>query len=64
MKNNQKWNVSLTNDFILSIVLDLQEQNLDILTGYENEPHSIFQVLSVKMVPYRRIQTLKLIGVA
>ena len=38
MKNNQKWNVSLTNDFIPSIVLDLQEQNFDILTGYENEP--------------------------
>ena len=27
-----------SNDFILLIVLNFQEQNFDILTGYDNEP--------------------------
>jgi hypothetical protein len=38
MINNQKLDVSLTNDFILPIVLNFQEQNFDILAGYDNEP--------------------------
>ena len=46
MNSNQKWDVSLTNDFILSIVLDFQEQNFDILTGYDNEPIIAFHLSS------------------
>ena len=46
MYNSQKWDVSLTNDFILSIVLDLQKQNFDILTGYDNEPIIAFHLSS------------------
>ena len=46
MNSNQKWDVSLTNDFILSIVLDFQEQNFDILTGHENEPIIAFHLSS------------------
>ena len=46
MNNNQKWDVSLTNDFILSIVLDFQEQNFDILTGYDDEPIIAFHLSS------------------
>ena len=44
--NNQKWNVSLTNDFILLIVLDLHDQKFDILTGYDNEPIIAFHLSS------------------
>jgi len=29
---------SESNDFILRIILDCQEQNFDIFTGYDNEP--------------------------
>ena len=36
--NNKKWDVSLSNDFILPIVLNFQHQNFEILTGYDNEP--------------------------
>ena len=43
---NEKWDVSLTYDFILLIVLDLQEQNFDILTGYDNEPIIAFHLSS------------------
>ena len=46
MNNDQKWDVSLTNDFILSIVLDFQEQNFDILIGYDNEPIIAFHLSS------------------
>jgi hypothetical protein len=48
MNNNQKWDasVSLTDDFILPIVLDLQEQNFDILIGYDNEPIIAFHLSS------------------
>ena len=46
MNNNQKWDVSLTNDFILPIVLDFQEQNFDILAGYDNEPVIAFHLSS------------------
>ena len=46
MNNNQKWDVSLNNDFILSIVLDFREQNFDILTGHENEPIIAFHLSS------------------
>ena len=45
MYNNQKWDVSLTNDFIL-ILLNFQEQNFDILTGYDNEPIIAFHLSS------------------
>ena len=44
MNNNKKWNVS--NDFILPIVLNFQEQNFDILTGYDNEPIIAFNTIS------------------
>ena len=46
MNNNQKWDVSPTNGFILPIVLDFQEQNFDILTGYDNEPIIVFHLPS------------------
>ena len=46
MGSSQKWDVSLTNDFILSIILDFQEQNFDILTGYDNEPIIAFHLPS------------------
>jgi hypothetical protein len=46
MNNNQKLDVSLTNDFIIPIVLDFQEQNFDILTGYDNEPIIAFHLPS------------------
>ena len=46
MNNNQKWDVSVANDFILSIVLDFREQNFDILTGHENEPIIAFHLSS------------------
>ena len=47
MNDNQKWDVSLTNDFILSIVdFRVQEQNFDILTGYDNEPIIAFHLPS------------------
>ena len=45
MNNNQMWDVSLTINFILSIV-DFQEQNFDILTGYDNEPIITFHLPS------------------
>ena len=47
--NNQKWDVSLTNDFRQSIVLDFHEQklqNFDILAGYDNEPIIAFHLSS------------------
>ena len=46
--NNQKWDVSPTNDFILSnFFFDFQEkQNFDILTGYDNEPIIVFHLPS------------------
>ena len=46
MNNNQKWDVSLTNDFILPIFFDFQDQNFDILTGYDNEPIIVFHLPS------------------
>jgi hypothetical protein len=46
MNNNQKWDVSLTNDITLPIVFDVQEQNFDILTGYDNEPVIVFHLPS------------------
>ena len=46
MNNNQKWDVSLINVFMLSIVLDCQEQNFDILTGHDNEPIIAFHISS------------------
>ena len=47
MKNdNQKWDVSPTNDFLLPIVFDFQKQNFDILTGYDNEPIILFHLPS------------------
>jgi hypothetical protein len=46
MNNNQKWNVSLTNDFLQPIVLDFHEQNFDILTGHDNEPIILFHMPS------------------
>ena len=46
MNNNQKWDVSLTNDFILSIVLDFQQQNFDILAGNDSEPIIAFHLSS------------------
>jgi hypothetical protein len=40
--------VSLTNDFLLPIVFDFQEQHFDdILTGYDNEPVIAFHLSSV-----------------
>ena len=44
--NNQKWDVSLTYDFIPSIILDFQEQNFDILTGHDNESIIAFHLSS------------------
>ena len=45
--NNQKWDVSLTNlDGFILIVFDFQEQNFDILTGYDNEPIIAFHLSS------------------
>ena len=57
MVNNQKWDVSLTNDFILPIVFDFQEQNFDILTGYDKEPIITFHLSSAicEDGSYRRI---------
>ena len=46
MNNNQEWDVSLVHDFILPIVLNIQEQNFDILTGYDNEPIIAFHLSS------------------
>ena len=46
MNNNQKWDVSLANDFMLSIVPDFHEQNFDILTGHDNEPIIAFHLSS------------------
>ena len=46
MNNSQKWDVSLTNDFILSIVLDFQQQNFDILAGNDDEPIIAFHLSS------------------
>ena len=46
MDNNQKWDVSQTNDFILPFVLDFQEQNFDILTGNDNKPIIAFHLSS------------------
>ena len=46
MNNNQKWDVSLTSDFILPLVLDFQEQSFDILTGQDNEPIIAFHLSS------------------
>ena len=46
MNNNQKWDVSLTKELILPIVLNIQEQNFDILTGYDNEPIIAFHLSS------------------
>jgi hypothetical protein len=48
MNNNQKWDVSLTNNFLLSIVLDFREQNFDILAGYDNEPIIAFHLSSIE----------------
>ena len=49
MNSNQKWDVSLINDFILPFVLqvDVQEQNFDILTGQDNEPIIAFHLSSL-----------------
>jgi hypothetical protein len=44
--NNQKWDVSPTNDLIPRIVLDFQAQNFDILSGYDNEPIIAFHLSS------------------
>ena len=44
--NNQKWDVSLSNNFILPVVFYFQEQNFDILTGYDNEPIIAFHLPS------------------
>ena len=33
--DDQKWDVSSTDDFMLPIVLDFQEQNFNILAGYD-----------------------------
>ena len=44
--DNQKWDVSPSNDFIVPIVFDFQEQNFDILTGYDNEPVIAFHLPS------------------
>ena len=46
MNNSQKWDVSPTNDFILSIILDIHEQNFDILAGHDNEPIIAFHLSS------------------
>ena len=46
MNNHQTWDVSLINDFMLSIVLDFQDQNFDILTGHDNEPIIAFHLSS------------------
>ena len=46
MNDNQKWDVSPTNDFVLSIVLDLQEQNFDIFAGNDDEPIIAFHLSS------------------
>ena len=46
MNNNQKWDVSLINFFMLSMILDFQEQNFDILTGHDNEPIIAFHLSS------------------
>ena len=47
MNDNQKWDVSPTNDFLLPIVFDSQKkQNFDILTGYDNEPIILFHLPS------------------
>ena len=35
--HNRKWEVSSA-DFKLQIIIDFQEQNFDIFTGYDNEP--------------------------
>ena len=46
MDNNQIRDVSLTNDFLLPIVFDFQEQNVDILAGYDDEPIIAFHLPS------------------
>ena len=48
MNDNEKWDVSLTNDFIPSItsILDFQQQNFDILTGNDNEAIIAFHLSS------------------
>ena len=45
MDSNQKWDVSLASDFICKF-FDFQEQNFDILTGYDNEPIIAFHLPS------------------
>ena len=44
--DDQKWDVSSTDDFMLPIVLDFQEQNFSILAGYDNEPVIAFHLSS------------------
>ena len=46
INDNQKWDVSLTNDFMLSIILEFKEQDIDILTGHDNEPIIAFHLSS------------------
>ena len=44
--DNQKWDVSPTDDLIPRIVLDFQAQNFDILSGYDSEPIIAFHLSS------------------